>query len=124
MPIHDWTRVDAAIFHHFHHGWIEDLSRALNHGLLPPDFGGYTTESSFRLRAEPDLYAAKANAIVVRHISHHEIIAIVEIVSPGNKSSRHGLRSFVEKAISLANGCSFGDSRFIPSWSSRPRRHS
>ena len=37
MPIHDWTRVDAGIFHHFHHGWIEDLSRALNRGLLPPD---------------------------------------------------------------------------------------
>jgi hypothetical protein len=29
--------MDAGIFHHFHHGWIEDLSRALNRGLLPPD---------------------------------------------------------------------------------------
>ena len=51
--------------------------------------------------AEPDLYAAKANSIVIRHISHHEIIAIVEIVSPGNKSSRHGLRAFVDKAVSV-----------------------
>ena len=55
----------------------------------------------FRLRAETDLYAAKANSIVIRHISHHEIIAIVEIVSPGNKSSRHGLRAFVDKAVSV-----------------------
>jgi hypothetical protein len=23
MPIHDWTRVDAGIFHDFHHAWIE-----------------------------------------------------------------------------------------------------
>src|ERR1700694_3311602 len=37
MPIHDWTRVDAGIFHHFHHGWIEEIKRALNRGLLPPD---------------------------------------------------------------------------------------
>jgi hypothetical protein len=37
MSIHDWTRVDTGIFHHFHVGWIGELSRALNHGLLPPD---------------------------------------------------------------------------------------
>ena len=28
MPIHDWTRVDAGIFHAFHHEWITELSRA------------------------------------------------------------------------------------------------
>src|SRR3954447_8617745 len=38
MPIHDWTRVDAGIFHAFHHGWIEELSRRLNRGLLPEDY--------------------------------------------------------------------------------------
>jgi Protein of unknown function (DUF4058) len=138
MPIHDWTRVEAGIFHHFHHGWIEDLSRAMNRGLLPPDHyalaeqiagglgpdvltlqrpssgvgdtrvpaGGVELAVTppkvhFRLRAEPELYAAKANVIVIRHISHHDIIAIVEIVSPGNKSSRHGLRAFVDKAVSI-----------------------
>ena len=38
MPIHDWTRVDAGIFHAFHHSWIEEIARALNRGLLPPDY--------------------------------------------------------------------------------------
>ncbi len=38
MPIHDWTRVEAGIFHHFHHGWIEEIARALNRGLLPADY--------------------------------------------------------------------------------------
>src|SRR5690348_11858505 len=38
MPVHDWTRVDAGVFHHFHHSWIEEIKRALNHGLLPPDY--------------------------------------------------------------------------------------
>jgi len=37
MPIHDWTRVDAGIFHDFHHEWISSIKRALNAGLLPPD---------------------------------------------------------------------------------------
>lgn len=30
MPVHDWTRVEAGIFHHFHHAWIEENTRALN----------------------------------------------------------------------------------------------
>src|SRR4051812_46114997 len=38
MPIHDWTRVDAGIFHAFHHDWITDISRALNRGVLPPEY--------------------------------------------------------------------------------------
>ena len=36
MPIHDWTRVDAGLFHAFHQGWINALSCALNTGGLPP----------------------------------------------------------------------------------------
>src|SRR5262249_56462080 len=38
MPIHDWTRVDAGIFHDFHHAWIEEIKRVLNGGLLPDDY--------------------------------------------------------------------------------------
>jgi len=38
MPVHDWTRVEAGIFHDFHHAWIEEIKRALNRGLLPPDY--------------------------------------------------------------------------------------
>src|SRR5206468_12139088 len=35
MPVHDWTRVDASIFHAFHHDWITEIARGLNRGLLP-----------------------------------------------------------------------------------------
>jgi len=38
MPVHDWTRVDASIFHHFRHDWITEIARALNRGLLPPSY--------------------------------------------------------------------------------------
>jgi hypothetical protein len=46
-----------------------------------------------------DQYAAKAKAVVIRHKSGHEVIAVVEIVSPGNKNNRHGLRALVDKAV-------------------------
>jgi len=47
-------------------------------------------------QAEMERYASKADRIVVKH-ARGQVIALIEIVSPGNKGSRHGLRSFVEK---------------------------
>jgi hypothetical protein len=38
MPVHDWTRVDAGIFHSFHTVWIGHLNTALNDGLLPEGY--------------------------------------------------------------------------------------
>jgi hypothetical protein len=38
MPVHDWGRVRAGIFHDFHHAWIEEIKRALNAGILPPEY--------------------------------------------------------------------------------------
>src|SRR5947208_16018394 len=38
MPVHDWTRVEAGIFHAFHHRWISAVSDALNAGLLPNEY--------------------------------------------------------------------------------------
>jgi hypothetical protein len=38
MPVHDWTRVDAGIFHAFHHDWITEIGGALNGGLLPAGY--------------------------------------------------------------------------------------
>lgn len=38
MPLHDWTRVDAGTFHHFHTTWITHLSEWLNGGALPEGY--------------------------------------------------------------------------------------
>src|SRR5207244_551646 len=38
MPIHDWTRIDAGIFHDFHHEWISTIRRALNSSILPEEY--------------------------------------------------------------------------------------
>ena len=135
MPVHDWTKVDAGIFHDFHHAWIEEIKRALNRGLLPdgyyalavqitgkfgpdvlalerPSNGENPTPRSagalaiadsppkvqFHSKSDADRYTEKAKAVYIHHASDHEVIAIVEIVSPGNKSSQLAMRTFVEKA--------------------------
>ena len=38
MSLHDWTRVDAGLFHHFHLCWLATLCDALNAGCLPADY--------------------------------------------------------------------------------------
>jgi len=38
MPVHDWTQVEAGIFHAFHAAWLPALQRALNDGVLPEGF--------------------------------------------------------------------------------------
>src|SRR5947209_735550 len=55
MPIHDWTRVTAGTFHHFHQTWIVELSRALNAGRLPPGF--YALAEQFAGGFGPDMLA-------------------------------------------------------------------
>lgn len=53
MPVHDWTRVDAGIFHPCHPEWVGDLSRTLNHGLLPHGF--YALAELFAGGVGPDV---------------------------------------------------------------------
>lgn len=38
MPIHDWNRVEAGMYHDFHNAWITELRNTLNGGLLPRDY--------------------------------------------------------------------------------------
>lgn len=148
MPVHDWTRVGAGIFHDFHHGWIEEIARALNRGVLPADY--YALREQFAAGFGPDVltlqgagedndtadreprdapptgargvllappklqptaetdmefYRRKQKAVVVRHSSGDRIVAMIEIVSPGNKAARNPLRAFVQKAAEvLENG--------------------
>jgi hypothetical protein len=99
MPVHDWTRVDAGIFHAFHHDWITEISRALNRGLLPADY--YALPEQIAGGLGPDVVireASRAKAVAVRHVSNHQVVALVEIVSPGNKNNQNGLNAFVRKA--------------------------
>jgi hypothetical protein len=131
MPIHDWTRVRANRFHHFHQTWTTTLAAALNAGRLPSGFfalaeqitGGPEADvvaleltpppapslSSFAVetappkarivtRSEASIYARKANRVTIRH-PDGDVVAVIEIISPGNKDSRHAIRAFARKAV-------------------------
>lgn len=45
-----------------------------------------------------EIYADRANRVMIRH-HLGRIVAVIEILSPGNKDSRAALRSFVDKTI-------------------------
>ena len=51
-------------------------------------------------QADGRVYVRRANQIVVRH-RHGQVVAVVELVSPGNKASTSALRTFVEKSSDL-----------------------
>ena len=77
-----------------------------------------------RVDTEFALYPRKANRIVI----HHElgrVVAMIEIVSPGNKDNKHAVASFIAKAVGLhPHRDSFSDDRLVPFWTSRPARYS
>ncbi len=143
MPIHDWTRVEAGIFHAFHHNWITAISDALNSGLLPTDYyalpeqeaagfgpdiltlqasprngaaGGGTDASGtsvqlaikpkapstrFTAQSNREFFRRKKSNIAVRHVSGDDLVAVIEIISPGNKSSKNAFRVLLDKACEL-----------------------
>jgi hypothetical protein len=93
MPIHDWSTVDANLFHDFHQTWTINIRHALNSGLLPKGYSALVEQ-----RTGEDISANRGNRVTIRH-RLGRVVCVIEIVSPGNKGSRSALRSFVEKAV-------------------------
>src|SRR5438094_10641885 len=101
MPIHDWTRVPAGLFHDFHQSWSIRIKDALNAGRLPKGVGALVEQrggpresdvlaiesrskaprsgveggvatmpppvAHFVSRTTKQIYATRANRIVIRH---------------------------------------------------------
>jgi hypothetical protein len=137
MPIHDWSRVNAGIFHHFHQRWIGAICDLLNDGRLPSgyyalgeqiagDIGpdvlalqhegpdvrppaangrGLTAVAdvppkvSVVASIDMDQYALQQQTVVIRHSSGDRVVALIEVVSPGNKASQHGMRALLDKVV-------------------------
>lgn len=86
-------------------GDVIALEKAANGHPRAPGGGGIAVadarpKTTFVMPAEQQRYAAKANHIAVHH-ELGEVVAVIEIVSPGNKGSAHAIRSFREKAADL-----------------------
>jgi Protein of unknown function (DUF4058) len=58
MPIHDWTRVEAGVFHHFHQRWIGAITDVLNQRLLPAEY--YALAEQQGAGFEPDILTLRA----------------------------------------------------------------
>ena len=117
MPTHDWKKVDAGIYHAFHHNWITAIGQVLNAGRLPDDYYALPEQIAagfgpdvLTLQVQPpsssldvgtatrprprtrfiaetatEFYRRKKSSIVIRHVSGDRMVALLEIVSPGNK---------------------------------------
>src|SRR5262249_46237064 len=51
-----------------------------------------------------DPYTRAQRTLVIRHTSDDRIVAMIEVLSPGNKASRHAIRSFLDKAVAALDG--------------------
>jgi hypothetical protein len=49
MPMHNWKRVPATIYHHFHQRWTIAICDALNAGMLPEGYSALVEQYSSRL---------------------------------------------------------------------------
>jgi hypothetical protein len=58
------------------------------------------TQFVLPITPENDRYARKAHRIVIHH-DLGDVVAVIEIVSPGNKDRKRALQSFVDKAVDL-----------------------
>jgi Protein of unknown function (DUF4058) len=139
MPIHDWSRVDAGIFHVFHQRWIGTICDVLNEELLQDDYyalpeqwaGGRNPDvltlrertarglpehtngrshgtairerpkTTYVVESETAAYLRKKSNVVVRHVSDDRVMALIEIISPGNKSSGNAFKELKNKVIEL-----------------------
>lgn len=52
MPVHDWTLVEAGIYHGFHTVWIAEIHNVLNRGLLPQGYYALAEQHADRMIAD------------------------------------------------------------------------
>ncbi len=115
MPVHDWSRVSEGVFHSFHMGWVAQIQCALNNGLLSNDCYAMIMqaeeEPSLAVTAQianewrgdsvisqvddfstaaksTEHYVRRRRTLGIHLTESDQLIAAIEILSPGNKSSQ------------------------------------
>src|SRR5438132_12473774 len=64
MPLHDWTRVEAGIFHAFRVAWMPEIQKSLNGGLLPEGYYAWAEQHAGRAVADVlTLHASPGSAL-------------------------------------------------------------
>ena len=94
----EWPKKDE------HHSATPTASRSgIGNGDEPAEGGVLLAEPRVSITAQTDLefYRGKQNVVAVRHASGDRMVAIVEIVSKGNKSGRKAFDDFVRRDAEL-----------------------
>lgn len=133
MPLYDWTRVTDNVFHAFHGAWLAQLMGALNRSVLPDGYVARMEESLGTVESDvlalesgsaPPLPAPPANApeptvaiaeprldlrgqrrLAVFSAREERRVAVLEVLSPGNKDSEIKAGTFEGKVVRcLASG--------------------
>jgi hypothetical protein len=128
MPLHDWSTPPANVFHNLHQAWLVFLARALNGSLLPEGYLARTEEYIGPFEADvltvetggpsaapsrpaadepqptvtiaaPRTRARRQRRIAVFSERDERRVAVLEIVSPGNKDSQRRASSFRAKIL-------------------------
>jgi hypothetical protein len=117
MPIHDWTRVDAGIFHHFHLSWIPELAKALNDGLLPPSY--YALGEQIAGPLGPDVLTLQVPSQAGLPLPEHlpGAMAVVEVPPKVQHVSHSEKAEYTRRKRSLVIRHVSGH-RIVPSWRS------
>jgi hypothetical protein len=92
MPIHDWSCVDAGVFHHFHKMWPVELTGVLNRRVLASPY--YSLIQPCDARVESDEapcneelhYVYRRDRIAVKSANDLRDVARIEVISQRNKS--------------------------------------
>ena len=131
MPLHDWSRVRPGIYHGFHIGWIvataDRLTTLLPSGYYAyPEQTAGPFQGDVITLEEPDSEYLGAGGtalltrpfvkvvqmadeevpfpkrhLAVRRESDKGLVAVLELVSPGNKHSGKSIGAFVRKSRAL-----------------------
>ncbi len=97
MPIHDWSRVDANLFHDFHQTWSIAIRNALNRGLLPKGYSALVEQHADGL--VPDVITLKSRSKTDPPVE--PVGGGVVVATPPR--ARHVLRAEKESAAARAN---------------------
>jgi hypothetical protein len=105
MPVHDWSGVNAGLFHHFHLNWISALCTHLNTGDLPP--GYYALAEQVASGPIPDIITLKVKPKPAQPLETTGGIALT--VSPPR--TRYVVRAEADPYLTKVNRVSIRDPR-------------
>lgn len=101
MPIHDWTRVSAGVFHDFHNSWIGRLRDALNERVLPSDL--YALAEQQGGDVQPDVLTLQRETESHQVGTHSEgVLTVIEAPPQVWQTTTYEQSAYVLKRRTLA----------------------